>query len=429
MKYIDRFKNISEFLDSSIQQITGDRIVTIEGHELPILKKKMKTVITIDPSTNQEVEVEELQDVWMVPIGEEETKIEHKYSFHIIDTQNQIYFDQSISRITFYIFFDDFVDNDTTVDIDFNNIRTVTGLTLPEQDEKVSETYITKYTNYIQYTLILNNDITTPGIYSFFVPLYTSDMSSYIPFVYTVNFQKYETLPIQLADYIKVYDGGSNNQNNQYIGFNKHFYKDNQEHSGYASNGNYSVVSIVPYNNSITVDNSNNRIFGKYGSVNFNNITTPAGYTLTVEFSYVDSSILDNKSRMTTSNKMRLQSYYSIGSSPLSIKSSTTSFDITSGNDIQKGTDTAITLEYNIINKNTNEIEPLNNYIFTCSNPAVKSIVGNSDGSITMTVNIPTTELDGTYTLSAKAIMMNTDGFILTTPTFNVSMNLASVQS
>lgn len=83
MKYIDRFESLSAFLKSDLQQLTGDRIATIDGFELPILKKKLKTVVTVDPSTNEEVETEELQDVWMVPVGQEETKVEHNYTMRI----------------------------------------------------------------------------------------------------------------------------------------------------------------------------------------------------------------------------------------------------------------------------------------------------------------------------------------------------------
>ena len=79
MKYIDKFATLDDFFTSELGQMTGDRIATIEGFELPVLKKKMKTVITVDPTTNEEVETEELQDVWMVPVGQEEKKVEHNY--------------------------------------------------------------------------------------------------------------------------------------------------------------------------------------------------------------------------------------------------------------------------------------------------------------------------------------------------------------
>ena len=45
MKYIDKFANLDDFLNSELQQMTGDRIATIEGFELPILKKRVKTVL------------------------------------------------------------------------------------------------------------------------------------------------------------------------------------------------------------------------------------------------------------------------------------------------------------------------------------------------------------------------------------------------
>ena len=77
MKYIDKFANLDDFLNSELQQITGDRIATIEGFNLPILKKKIKTII--DPSTNQEVEV--LKDMFLTPIGIEEKEVVHNYSF------------------------------------------------------------------------------------------------------------------------------------------------------------------------------------------------------------------------------------------------------------------------------------------------------------------------------------------------------------
>ena len=95
MKYIDRFKTMDDFLSSELKQLTGDRIATIDGFNLPILKKKMKTVVTVDPSTNEEVETEELQDVWSVPVGEVEKKVDHDYklylSFYRITSTSQNY--------------------------------------------------------------------------------------------------------------------------------------------------------------------------------------------------------------------------------------------------------------------------------------------------------------------------------------------------
>ena len=96
MKYIDRFKTMDDFLTSELQQLTGDRIATIEGFELPILKKKMKTVISIDPSTNEEVETEELQDVWSVPVGEVEKKVDHDY---------KMFFGNSLIKINYIVTF------------------------------------------------------------------------------------------------------------------------------------------------------------------------------------------------------------------------------------------------------------------------------------------------------------------------------------
>lgn len=90
MKYIDRFKTMDDFLNSELKQLTGDRIATIDGFNLPILKKKMKTVVTVDPSTNEEVETEELQDVWSVPIGEVEKKVDHDYKMIFSDSQSKI---------------------------------------------------------------------------------------------------------------------------------------------------------------------------------------------------------------------------------------------------------------------------------------------------------------------------------------------------
>ena len=90
MKYIDKFATLDDFLTSTLAQMSGDRIATVEGYELPILKKKMKTVITIDPSTNQEVETEELQDVWMVPVGQVEKKVEH--NFEVLPYKKIFYF-------------------------------------------------------------------------------------------------------------------------------------------------------------------------------------------------------------------------------------------------------------------------------------------------------------------------------------------------
>lgn len=77
MKYIDRFNTLDDFLNSEMQQMTGARIATIEGFDLPILKKRVKTVL--DPSTNEEVEV--LKDMFLTPIGSEEREVVHNFSF------------------------------------------------------------------------------------------------------------------------------------------------------------------------------------------------------------------------------------------------------------------------------------------------------------------------------------------------------------
>ena len=102
MKYIDKFANIDAFLNSELRNITGDRVAVIDGFNLPILKKKPKKVI--DPSTNEEVE--ELQDVWAVPVGQVEKKVDHDYSFKSAYSDDDTYYTFPLTFTKNYYNFD-----------------------------------------------------------------------------------------------------------------------------------------------------------------------------------------------------------------------------------------------------------------------------------------------------------------------------------
>lgn len=123
MKYIDKFANIDAFLNSELRNITGDRVAVIEGFDLPILKKKLKMVV--DPSTNEEVE--ELQDVWMVPVGQEEKKVEH--NFEVIPTKAIFYFSSGNGVKNYSLVFTPndfnniFRDNNRPMNLDYSKLQ------------------------------------------------------------------------------------------------------------------------------------------------------------------------------------------------------------------------------------------------------------------------------------------------------------------
>jgi len=428
MKYIDKFANLDDFLNSELQKMTGDRIATIDGYTLPILKKKLKTVITIDPSTNEEVETEEIQDVWMVPVGQEEKKVEHDFVF-IIPKMN-VYMEKAINTLTFsmYLSEDDLIKDNDVITSFFNegievlsNTTTLEGFSYRIEKNNGNPPCWT-------LTIWPSAPITEDGVYTFSIPVTPigSDKPFNVLLAVDLTLQRLETISIyesherniQLDNNNTAIDGQYWVINNQFLHYNDvqdssvSYVPDNNEVYSYIVNGGNKVTDFIVtdsvYNTGGTMEGTI-KVKGDLPKFGMKSGNSSSSSELVCQGSTDPENFFDIPFSVHLSVKKDMNDpFFNTFTFALEKDSQALVSDGTIGEQMSFEFDNF--LNNADVNRLNNKNLTLADFTFKTSNSNI-SVTGTSSNSLAIAFNIPSDYAVGMHTENLKVYVQNAYGY------------------